>query len=243
MEPGQSQSARDRVLYHLKTRGPQTAAQLASRLDVTSMAVRLHLQAAEAEGLVTFTDERRKVGRPARVWSLTDKATSRFPDTHGDLTVDLLDAVKTTFGADGLDRLITERTKKQRASYLERMPAEDAPLASRVAAIADIRRSEGYMAEWQAEADGSFTLAENHCPICAAARFCQGFCRDELEVFRELLGDSVIVNRTDHILAGARRCAYRIEPAAPASSAAPRSRAGRTAGKSAETKPRRGDRA
>jgi predicted ArsR family transcriptional regulator len=219
VEPGAAQSARDKVLFHLKTKGPQTAAELARRLDVTPMAVRLHLQAAEAEGLVTFRDERRKVGRPARIWSLTPKATKRFPDSHSDLTVDLLEAVRTTFGADGLDRLIAERTKKQRAAYLERMPPAGSPLEARLAALVEIRRGEGYMAEWQAGEDGSYTLSENHCPICAAATFCQGFCRDELEVFRELLGEGVNVDRTDHILAGARRCAYRIEPVASASSA------------------------
>ena len=66
------------------------------------------------------------------------------------------------------------------------------------------------MAEVQAHPDGGFTLVENHCPICAAATACQGFCRAELEVFRSVLGDDVTVERTDHILAGARRCAYRI---------------------------------
>src|SRR6187399_1310728 len=106
-------SARDRVLFHLKTKGPQTAAQLARRLDVTPMAVRLHLQALAGERMVSFTDEKRKLGRPARVWSLAAAAASRFPDSHGDLTVELLAAVRTTFGDDGLDRLVTERTRQQ----------------------------------------------------------------------------------------------------------------------------------
>jgi predicted ArsR family transcriptional regulator len=198
------------------------------------MAVRQHLQSAEAEGLVAFVDERRKVGRPARIWSLTSKATKRFPDSHSDLTVDLLEAVKVTFGEEGLDRLITERSKKQRASYRERMPASGSPLEDRIEALASIRAGEGYMAEWNREDDGSYTLSENHCPICAAAALCQGFCRDELSMFRELLGEDVTVSRGDHILAGARRCAYRIEPARTASSApqAPDDQAGKTAGKS-----------
>ncbi|MGH2578525.1 MAG: MarR family transcriptional regulator, partial [Actinomycetota bacterium] len=45
------------------------------------------------------------------------------------------------------------------------------------------------------------------------ARACQGFCRSELEVFRDVLGPGVEVERVEHILAGARRCAYRITPA------------------------------
>lgn len=212
-------SARDRVLFQLKTRGPQTAANLAGRLGVTPMAVRQHLQALEADGLVAFTDERRKVGRPARLWNLTPAAASRFPDSHADLTVELLKAVRGTFGEEGLDRLVTERSRQQRAAYLARMPAEGAALEERLAALASIRSDEGYMSEWSRQDDGSWTLVENHCPICAAATVCQGFCRDELSLFRELLGDRVSVNRSDHILAGARRCAYRIEPAGGASSA------------------------
>jgi len=38
----------------------------------------------------------------------------------------------------------------------------------------------------------------------------QGLCRSELALFRAVLGPGVEVERTEHILAGARRCAYRI---------------------------------
>jgi predicted ArsR family transcriptional regulator len=53
-------------------------------------------------------------------------------------------------------------------------------------------------------------LVENHCPICVAAKACQGFCRSELALFRETLGEKVSVERDEHIVAGARRCVYRI---------------------------------
>ena len=45
--------------------------------------------------------------------------------------------------------------------------------------------------------------------------FLETFCRAELEVFQDTLGAGVIVERTDHILAGARRCAYRITAKVP----------------------------
>jgi predicted ArsR family transcriptional regulator len=53
-------------------------------------------------------------------------------------------------------------------------------------------------------------LVENHCPICVAAAACTNLCAGELHVFQAVLGEDVAVERTDHILAGARRCAYRI---------------------------------
>ncbi len=202
--------ARDRVLVQLKTRGAATAAVLARRLDVTPMAIRQHLAALATEGLVTHVEERRPVGRPARVWDLTERAAERFPDTHADLTVELLAAMKDVFGEEGLERLIHARAVKQRETYRQRLPGQGTSLAKRVAALAELRREEGYMADWSEEPDGSFLLVENHCPICAAATLCQGFCRDELELFRDVIGPDAEVERTEHLLSEARRCAYRI---------------------------------
>jgi predicted ArsR family transcriptional regulator len=202
----------DRILLQLKSKGPQAAAQIARRLGVTAMAIRQHLYALRDNGLVTYDDERRKVGRPARIWRITDKAQSRFPDSHAELTVEMLAIIRATFGERGIDRLMSERTRLQTKAYGERMRAVGKSLEARVNALAKIRAEQGYMAEAARQRDGSFLLIENHCPICAAATACQGLCREELMLFSTVLGDEVNVERTDHILAGARRCAYRITP-------------------------------
>ena len=96
----------------------------------------------------------------------------------------------------------------QTASYGERVD-RTAPLKSRLAALAKLRAEEGYMASVEADGTG-YLLIENHCPVCAAAKVCQGLCASELALFRRVLGDDVTVERIDHILAGARRCAYRV---------------------------------
>ena len=40
-----------------------------------------------------------------------------------------------------------------------------------------------------------------------------GFCRSELELFRDVLGEGARVERVEHILADAQRCAYRVSAA------------------------------
>ena len=161
-----------------------------------------------------FSEERLSVGRPKRAWRLTGKAEARFPDTHAQVAVELIGAVDRLFGADGLDRLISLRETDTLTRYRQELDGAGT-LAKRLKRLAELRQAEGYMAEVAAAKDGSYVLAENHCPICAAARACQGFCRSELAIFRTLLADCT-VERIDHILAGARRCAYRITPAATA---------------------------
>jgi predicted ArsR family transcriptional regulator len=200
----------ERILFLLKTRGPLTAAALARQIGITPMGVRQHLARLAIEELVAHTDERRSVGRPKRHWQLTAKADARFPDSHAQVTVELLGAVGRLFGEAGLDKLIAERERETLVRYASAL-ARAKSLAARVRALAALRSEEGYLAECRRERDGSFLLVENHCPVCAAAKTCQGFCRSELDVFRALLPDSD-VERVDHILAGGRRCAYRIAP-------------------------------
>src|SRR3990167_503367 len=152
-------SARERVLFLLKRDGPQAVARLALQLGVSSMAVRQQLALLSGEGLVAFSDEPRRIGRPARVWRLTAKADARFPDRHGALAVDLLQGVQSAFGEAGLQRLTDGWTRKQLAAYRAQMPATDLPLAQRVAALVRIRSAEGFMAECRPAEDGEIGRA------------------------------------------------------------------------------------
>jgi len=201
---------RDQVLLHLKQKGPQTAGQLASRIRVTAVAIRQHLYRLSEAGLVAFADERCRIGRPRRVWRLAPRAQAEFPDAHCDLAIEFIDAIKRGFGDRGLDRLFATRMRTQLKRYRGAIPKAGAPIDKRVAALAKLRRGEGFMAEWSKERDGTLLLVENHCPIGAAAAVCPALCRDELAVFEAALGKGTSVERVEHILAGARRCAYRI---------------------------------
>ncbi len=201
---------RDKVLLHLKQKGPQTASQLASRIRVTPVAVRQHLYTLSEEGLVAFDDDRSRVGRPRRIWRLAPRAQAVFPDAHSDLAIELIDAMESAYGDEGLDQLVATRTRSQLKRYREALPSRDASIEKRVAALAKLRRGEGFMAEWSKERGGTLLLVENHCPICAAAAACPSLCRDELSVFKTAIGKGIPVERVEYILAGGRRCAYRI---------------------------------
>lgn len=199
----------DRILRFLKFRGSQTTPAIARHLKITLPGARKHLNALLEAKLVSFADEAGGVGRPKRSWHLTPAAEKRFPDSHAVLTLEMIGAVRQVFGDEGLDRLIATREAETESRYGAALSGLR-DMGKKVAKLAELRSAEGYMADWQALPDGSFLLAENHCPICAAARTCQGFCRSELQVFQKALGPSVTIERAEHILSGARRCAYRI---------------------------------
>src|SRR5919197_123002 len=197
------------IVHLLKQEGALDAQTLAARLHLSPMAVRQHLYALQDEHLVTYDEVPRPVGRPAKLWQLTSAADHLFPEAYAELTLSLLTSVTEAFGPAGLERLLDVRTRQQIAAYRQKMAGQDT-LQQRVEAQAALRTDEGYMAEVQAQADGSFLLLEKHCPICVAAVACTGLCGKELEVFRAVLGQDVVVERTEHMVVGARRCAYRV---------------------------------
>jgi predicted ArsR family transcriptional regulator len=198
----------------LKTEGALDAARLARRLRLTPMAVRQHLYALEREKLVTSEERAVPIGRPAKDWRLTRRADGLFPDAYAELNVALIEAVGNAFGPKGLQRVLDSREAKQRADYTRRI-VPSAPLKDRLQQLARVRSEEGYMAEVRPDGRGGFLFIENHCPICAAATACQGFCATELELFRTVLGPHASVERTEHIISGDRRCVYHVTVASP----------------------------
>ncbi len=200
------------ILKTIKLSGPMTTAQLRERLGITQQGARQRLALLAEAGLLRQESEKTGVGRPSACWSLTARGHARFPDGHAELTAHLIGDVGALFGPEGLERLIARREEAQAARY--RLALQDCrSLDARLDRLTELRRAEGYMAELERAEDGSFLLTEHHCPICAAATACQGFCRSELQLFRNLLGPDVRVDRSKHLLSGDQRCAYRIAPA------------------------------
>jgi predicted ArsR family transcriptional regulator len=208
--PGERKTRRA-ITKLLKTEGPIDSAQLAERLGLTAMAVRQHLYVLQREGLVTAEERPVPIGRPAKFWRLTREADRLFPEAYAELSVALINSVKDAFGDEGLERVLTSRCALQRTDYGKRIKPGDS-IERKLRDLAKVRTEEGYMAEIKKEDDGSFLLVENHCPICAAANACQGFCSTELDLFRSVLGQGVTVERAEHIIKGDQRCVYRIKP-------------------------------
>ncbi|WP_421879083.1 helix-turn-helix transcriptional regulator [Marinoscillum sp.] len=202
-------STTDKILHTVKVAGDVTAEGLSRELNITKEGARKHLLKLEQSGLLKSDAKSEGVGRPVTHYSLTDQGLSKFPDTHAQVTVDLLKSVKHLLGDNALDLLISDREKQTYDRYREAME-EDNTLEKRLDKLVKMRTREGYMADWKKDGDEYF-LIENHCPICAAATECQGFCRAELKNFKQLIGEEYQVERVKHILAGEQRCVYSIK--------------------------------
>jgi len=203
--------AKRRLVERLKRVDSATASELAGEFELTDTAVRQHLESLLDAGLVRrVVGSAQGRGRPAARWQLTDAADGAFPDRHGDLTVDLIESIRSSLGEEALELVISERARRQIASYQRAIGDDVAEV--RVRRLAEQRSAEGYVAEVRIDGE-DLVLIEHHCPVRAAAGSCGALCRSELEVFVRALGEDVTVTRVQHLLAGDQRCAYRISRA------------------------------
>lgn len=198
-----------RVLEVLKSDGPLTAARIGQYLEMSAVGARQHLNRLCSAGLVTFEDRRQGVGRPQRLWSLSEQGHAHFDDRHRDLASELLNAIVAAHGDQGLADILAAREKQQLKRYRETL-GDARSVAERVQRLTDLRRIDGYMAECRAEPDGAWLMIENHCPIAQAAKACSGLCGAELHLFQQVMGKGVSVTRIQHMLGGDRCCAYRM---------------------------------
>lgn len=207
METSRSQAE---ILQRLKTRGPQSVKILAQQLGITTMGVRQHLSGLEELGLVMQTQEaRQNRGRPVHYWALSGKGHSQFPDGHQKLSIDLLDVIDVTLGSEQLASLVDLSCQSLEASYSAVLSATEPDLGSQLTALAELRTADGFMAEIRLLPDG-WLFIENHCPHYSAAKRCPQYCDSELSLFTQLLAPAAHIVRTDHVLDGSRRCAYKV---------------------------------
>lgn len=187
-----------------KSPQPLTARELAERFGVTANALRRHLDVLEAEELVRYSREVRGVGAPVHAYSLTAAGQALFPQAYVPVLTAVLEAVREVAGAEGVRAAI----HRQWAGLVEgaRDRLAELPLPERAQLVAELRSSQGYMAEAVADAPDVARIREHHCAIRDVAERFPEICEAEHELMEQLLG--VPVTRTGHILAGCATCEY-----------------------------------
>ena len=194
-----TEAARPAILDLLKTSGGANAPALAKQLGINTTAARQQLAVLQREGLVQARVERRKIGRPTHLYTLTEKAEALFPQAYGPFALTILRQLRESDGEAKIEKLLEQRTNELLKEY-RRRTAGMTPV-QKLQELARIRGEEGYMARCTGG-----RLAEHHCPIAAIAKEFPQVCRFEKRLFEALLGDRL--ERTEHIASGGAACVY-----------------------------------
>lgn len=206
---------RGEVLVAVKRSQPVTAKELAAVFGLTPNALRRHLKALEADGVVQFRREVRGVGGPVYAYSLTEAGERLFPHSYESALSAALEVVREERGAEGVASLFEQQWRQL---AVEVAPAlSEMPFADRATMLASIVSARGYMAEAEVHADGTATIREHNCALRGVAERFPEVCAAEARFFELALGAEV--ERQAHMLAGCSVCEYHVRSRATFSAA------------------------
>ncbi|MGK7904712.1 MAG: iron-sulfur cluster biosynthesis transcriptional regulator SufR [Hormoscilla sp.] len=224
MTTTQQSSTKQGILQYLLKQGQATAQEMAQYLGISPQGIRRHLKDLQAAGSIDQQVAKgwpvrtgQTMGRPQYLYQLSRQGRDRFGDSHAEFAVSLLDTLAETVGKDQVSSILRKQWERKAKVYRERLSAGS--LRERVATLVELRKAEGYMAEWHpVETDGTedapssrFILIEHNCAIADVASSFPTVCGHELEMFADVLPDCQ-VERTQWIIDGEHRCGYLISP-------------------------------
>ena len=200
--------AQRHVLVALKRRGEASADELAEALRITPSGVRQHLAALRSAGLVASRQERGRPGRPVDLYHGTDLGETLFAGASSDLSLELLGHIEEE-DPDLVARVFERRRRRRVDQAGEQMVGKN--LDEKVAILAKILDGEGYLADFDKLADGTYQMNLHSCAIWGVASRYGQACTTELEFLREVLPEAQI-ERVAHKAAGAYVCGYVVRP-------------------------------
>jgi len=203
------QSTRQEILEILRVERQATVEDLASRLKLTPMTIRHHLNVLQAQNLVMATQVRRsqKVGRPRLIYTLTDAADDLFPQSYGELARHLVSEIK--------GKMNPQEVRSIFARIGERIAAEAPPpvpgqsFDERLDQITDFLNRQGFLFRWE-KTDEGYALINLNCPYRQVTKDHAEVCGMDTVLITRLLG--VDIRRTGHLREGDPSCTCLLIP-------------------------------
>jgi predicted ArsR family transcriptional regulator len=187
---------RGRVCQSVSETGPVSAVDLARRLDLTSAAVRRHLDVLLEKGLVAVREApagaHRRRGRPARLFVLTDAGHAAMATGYDSLAAQALRYLAVVAGPDTVRRFATERLSEFETRCRPVVEAAGSDPLARADVLAVLLSADGFAASTRPLSVGGVAvgtqLCQGHCPVQYVAREFPQLCEAETDSFSRLLG-------------------------------------------------------
>lgn len=194
------------VLEAVKRHGEVTPGELADALDISSSAVRQHLTALRAAGLVVSRRDSGHAGRPAERYQATTLAEPLFATASTTLPIELLGHMEAEEPAL-VGRVFDRRRRQMVDEAKNRLAGKRAD--EQVAVLTALLDEQGYLADFERVEPGYFRINLHNCAIWAVANRYPQACAAELDYLRALVPEAH-VQRITHKTSGAHTCAYDI---------------------------------
>jgi DeoR family suf operon transcriptional repressor len=200
-------STRELVLETLLNKQRCTINELAEAVGINPISVRHHVTKLEAADLVTSEEERHGVGRPRRLYFLTEVGMEQFPTRYLRLTTRLLAQLKEHLPDSTVDDLFAKVAEGLISDYSKDMKIEDKSMEERLEIMTDLLKKEGFTIDWEKNDDG-YQIRESSCPYFHIGQAHPEVCILDQALISNVL--SVPVEKVECVLHGDSCCKYQV---------------------------------
>lgn len=201
---------REYILRLLLERQRCSINEIAEAVGINPISVRHHINKLEAERLIAWEDQRHGIGRPRRVYYLTEAGLEKFPSRYVQLTVRLLKQLKTTLPHEVVAQLFRNMAQELATQMAEGVDLEKMDTSQRLDLITHLLEREGFTVEWEEEED-RFILREKTCPYYRVGQEHPEICLVDETLIASVL--DMPVKKVACILDGDQMCTYSIPKA------------------------------
>ena len=196
-------STREKILKTLLNYPGSTIISLSEAVGINGISIRHHLNALEAEGLITSSEERHGVGRPHLVYALTERGVEKFPTGYINLSKRLITQIKQNFTNSEIEEIFEAIADKMADSEKHRCQGKS--LRERMKVLIPILKKEGFVIETQENSE-VFTLTSFNCPYYKIAIDHPEICLIDQKLISKIVAADVVKKKC--INAGDDRCIF-----------------------------------
>lgn len=180
------------IIEALKRSDGMAISELSKELDMSYMGVKQHCVNLEKKGyLETWRVPRKQVGRPEKLYRLTEKCDELFPQAGVGLTLAMMKGVQQVYGDAAPEKLLFHYYEGLRAKWADQMSSAKS-LVEKAVFFADLRDKEGCFSRCAYDKEAGLRIEEFHHPLQEIFDAYPSVERMEVQFMEKVLGTRVV---------------------------------------------------
>jgi predicted ArsR family transcriptional regulator len=155
-----------RIILTLLLEGPKTAGEIADKLRIQKSAIRTHLESLRAEQAIRSYFKAEGLGRPSKIYEITDSGRELFPRKYDLLLSLILQSLEATEGHEYAKKIIRSIADNMAQGIQNKIKNTSANLEESLSILNSASNEMGFMSSFYKEEDDNVhSIISHNCII------------------------------------------------------------------------------
>jgi predicted ArsR family transcriptional regulator len=180
------------IIEAIKKSQGMTVTALSKAVELSYMGAKQQCDKLEALGyLKTWRVPRKAAGRPEKLYVLTEKCSTLFPQAGVELSLNVMEGVKRFFGDSAPEKILFHHYEQQRSKWAGHV-SRGKSMVEKATRLVELREKAGVFCQCHYTRDGGFRIEEYHHPMQEIFATFPSAINQEVRMMEQLLGTKVV---------------------------------------------------